>query len=174
MVNITSGFDLVYYFCNSEQEFEPSGGDEELTDANISNPAEMSSRSHKEAQNLVNEGPGGQQVYSSEKPRSGVCVGELIGLQAGHGLKNEWLNGAVRWLMIKTNGSHKISIEAMNKDIQLAAVRTQTYPSSVDLGHRSARGIVSLSCKNSEDASSFDGRASSSELSTGKGPGTMR
>jgi hypothetical protein len=122
-VNIASGFNVVYYYCNAEQEFAPNDGDNELADASYENVTEMAARYSKETWNLLNEGPGGYQAYTSEKPRSAVRVGELLGLQGEHMGDDEWVVGSVRWLMVQGDGSYKIGIQSMNQEHQLAAIR---------------------------------------------------
>ena len=127
-VNIACGLNVAYHFCNDSREFDvhlPASGDDEVTDSSYDDglATAISTRYQLENWQMVNKGPGGYAVYTNKKPRNVVRVGELIALNDDQDTVQQWIAGAVRWLMIQRDGAHKIGIQTLNKTVRSGGVR---------------------------------------------------
>ncbi len=114
-VTLTCGYNATWFYTHGRQEFtldrEP---DDDYASEDVANLY------FTERWSFVDEGPGGFAVYTSEKPRSLVRVGELVGVQDGAG---GWTIGAIRWLMVQRDLAHKIGIQIVSRDADPVAVR---------------------------------------------------
>ena len=126
VINTACGLNVAYYFCNGNQEFgidEPTPIEDEVTDSSyeVANATPVSAHYEHENWHMANQGPGGYAVYTNDKPRNGVRVGELIAVKDE--TDQQWLPGAVRWLMIQRDGGYKIGIQILNKSARPGGVR---------------------------------------------------
>lgn len=126
---IACGYNAAFFFTNGRREFAYLH--DETPDTGIESgeqdDAETAARYFAERWSFVDEGPGGFAVYSAEKPRSAVRVGELVAVhEVDGGDDAPWVLGVIRWLMVQRNLAHKIGIQVIAREPEAVAVRPRT------------------------------------------------
>ncbi len=102
----------------------PPGDEIVLEDASRGALAETGSLLQLNHWQLVNEGAGGYSLFTSEKIKEGVRVGDVLALRAGsEGALPPWRLGVVRWLMLAQGSVHKIGIEMLARNVQPVQLR---------------------------------------------------
>ncbi|MBT8447222.1 MAG: hypothetical protein HKO62_07165 [Gammaproteobacteria bacterium] len=102
-----------------------AGGDEiVLEDATPGALAETGSLLQLNSWQLVNEGSGGYSLFTDQKIKDGVRVGDVLALRASTDpALPPWRLGVVRWLMLAQGSVHKIGMEMLARNVQAVTVR---------------------------------------------------
>lgn len=126
--DLACGYNAAFYFTNGRREF--AYVHDETPDTGIEggeqDGAEAAARYFTERWSFVDEGPGGFAVYSAEKPRSPVRVGELVAVHEADQGDAPWVLGVIRWLMVQRNLAHKIGIQVIAREPEAVAVQALT------------------------------------------------
>ncbi|MCC7412217.1 MAG: hypothetical protein IT495_11385 [Gammaproteobacteria bacterium] len=126
--DIACGYNAAYFHCNGGHEFTAAhDGDAAADEEEALVSADAAQRYLLERWSFVDEGPGGFAVYSAEKPRSPVRVGEIVAVQEiGEEPDRPWLLGVIRWLMVQRNLAHKVGIQLIARAPETIVVRAQS------------------------------------------------
>jgi hypothetical protein len=126
-MSLMHGLNTMYYFLNGEHDFKIQNDDRQLeNDVGTFNTAiDSTTRYRKENWNLVDTCSGGIAVTRDDKPKSGVRVGDIVGLNLDE--KNGGLEffraGILRWMLVRQGKIYKAGIQIFNQPVSPASVR---------------------------------------------------
>ena len=126
-MNLMHGLNTAWYYLNGEQDFKIQNEEHEeeyavgaFTGAGINN-----SQYKKESWNLVDSSGGGIAVTRDDKPRNGVRVGDIVGLNLDEksSKPENFRAGVLRWMLVRQGKVYKAGVQIINKPVVPAGVR---------------------------------------------------
>ncbi len=126
-LHLMHGLNTMYYFLNGEREFKIQKDEQrdEYAVGAFTVTGGNTSQYKKELWNLVDTSSGGIAVTRDDKPKSGVRVGDIVGLDLDE--KNSgpefFRAGILRWMLVRQGKIYKAGIQIFNQPVLPADVR---------------------------------------------------
>ncbi len=113
IVEVAIGINPSYAKISGDTELSPTdtGADEPPT---------------TEQWHIVNEGSEGYALYATERPQSGVRVGDVLALRSG--ASTEWILATVRWLMIERGKVYKVGAQIASRSAKAIEIKAMAGP----------------------------------------------